>query len=92
MQIGGKTMAQSLADLVKSQRYQAMRMPDRHNDDTNPRVQAVNQLIAAYRERSLGQTLREYPQIGNALRMYQQQARGAAPSNPSPILSALQVR
>jgi hypothetical protein len=91
-QIGGKTMAQSLSDLVKSQRYQAMRMPDRHNDDTNPRVQAVNQLIAAYRERSLGQTLREYPQIGNALRMYQQQARGAAPSNPSPILSALQVR
>lgn len=88
--IGGQTMAESLGRLVKSQRYQAMEAPTQHGDDSNPRVMAVRQLIADYRQRSMQQVLTEYPQIGRAMQAYRQQQKGAA--TPSPVMQALGQR
>jgi hypothetical protein len=87
-QIGGQTMADAIKGLVKSQRYQSMPAPDRHGDDTNGRVRAVQDVIAAYRSRAMMQTLQEYPAIGRAVAMFNQQ-RTKGPATPSPIVAML---
>jgi hypothetical protein len=83
VKIGGKNMGQSLTDLINSNRYKSMPSPDRQGDDTNPRVRAVNQIIADYRGHALRQTIQEIPQIGNAVQQFQQQQR----SLPIPALT-----
>lgn len=88
--LGGQTMADAISKLVQSSRYQSLPAPDRHGDETNPRVQAVRNIIAGYRQVALRQTLAEYPQISRAIADYRSQNRG--PATPSPVLSALQTR
>lgn len=85
--IGGQTMGDAINKMVTSKRYQELDAPDRHGDDTNPRVQAVRGVIAAFRQQSMRQVIGEYPQIGQAIQSYRTQNRSA--STPSPILSAL---
>jgi hypothetical protein len=83
--IGGQNMADAINRMVSSKRYQELPTPDRHGDDTNPRVQAVRSVIASFRQQAMRQVLSEYPQIGKAITTYRQQGRGAE----TPILSAL---
>jgi hypothetical protein len=77
VQIGGQNMSQALSRLIGSDRYKNMAQPEGHGDSTNPRVMAVQRVIADFRGRAMQQTLHEYPEINRALRIYQQQSRSA---------------
>lgn len=78
VQIGGQTLSQSLQRLIGGDRYSSMPQPEGHGDTTNPRIQAITKILGDYRERAMQQTLVEYPEIRNAMRIYQQQSRAAA--------------
>ena len=71
--IGGKTMRQSLRQMVKDKGYQAL--PKESDDDLgelSPRIKAVQRLVRAYRRKARYEMLEEFPELKDSISQLQQ--------------------
>jgi len=71
--IGGKTMRQSLREMIKDKGYQAL--PNESNDDLgelSPRIKAVQRLVRAYRRKGRYEMLEEFPELKDSIYQLQQ--------------------
>ena len=71
--IGGKTMRQSLRQMVKDKGYQAL--PKESDDDLgelSPRIKAVQRLVRAYRRKARYEMLEEFPELKDSIYQLQQ--------------------
>ena len=72
--IGGKTMRQSLREMVKDKGYQAL--PKESADDLgelSPRIKAVQRLVRAYRRKGRYEMLEEFPELKDSIYTLQQE-------------------
>ncbi|MAL84623.1 MAG: hypothetical protein CMF11_09855, partial [Idiomarina sp.] len=71
--IGGKTMRQSLRQMMKDKNYQAL--PKESEDDLgelSPRIKAVQRLVRAYRRKARYEMLEEFPELKDSIYQLQQ--------------------
>jgi hypothetical protein len=72
--IGGKTMRQSLRQMMKDKGYQAL--PKESEDDLgeiSPRIKAVQRLVRAYRRKARFEMLEEFPELKDSIAQLQQE-------------------
>ena len=71
--IGGKTMRQSLREMVKDKGYQALPMEsDDDLGELSPRIKAVQRLVRAYRRKGRYEMLEEFPELKDSIYQLQQ--------------------
>ena len=71
--IGGKTMRQSLREMVKDKGYQALpRESDSDLGELSPRIKAVQRLVRAYRRKGRYEMLEEFPELKDSIYQLQQ--------------------
>jgi hypothetical protein len=68
VQIGGKTLRQSLLKLIGSRDYQKL-SPVSTDDYDSPRIREVRTMISKYREAAYKQLLKESPELNQASRI-----------------------
>ena len=72
--IGGKTMRQSLREMVKDRGYQALpRASDDDIGELSPRIKAVQRLVRAYRRKGRYEMLEEFPELKESIYQLQQE-------------------
>lgn len=71
--IGGKTMRQSLREMVKDKGYQALpKESDSDLGELSPRIKAVQRLVRAYRRKGRYEMLEEFPELKDSIYQLQQ--------------------
>jgi hypothetical protein len=66
--IGGKTLRQTLARLIKSKEYQALAADsDRAIGEKSPRIRAVNNWLRRFRKQARQEMLQEFPDLQQSL-------------------------
>jgi hypothetical protein len=66
--IGGKTLRQTLARLIKSKEYQALSPEsDRSIGEKSPRIRAVNNWLRRFRKQARQEMLEEFPELQQSL-------------------------
>jgi hypothetical protein len=62
VRIAGRTIKQSLKNLIKSSRYKKL-PPEGFHGEESPRITEIRKIIRAYRGQAFERTLREFPEV-----------------------------
>ena len=63
VKINGKTLRQTITQLMKSRDYKKLPYQSIEGLDNSPRVRAINRILSKYRAKAFSQMLREFPDV-----------------------------
>ena len=63
VKINGKSLRQTLTQLIKSRRYKQLPYESIEGLDKSPRVREINRILSKYRAKAFSQMLREFPDV-----------------------------
>jgi hypothetical protein len=78
VKIGGKTLAEALTKVIKSEGYQKFPLPTEPSVEDHPRVVKIREVLGRYRKRAFRETLAEFPEIEAAVKLNKQRIKPTA--------------
>lgn len=87
VRLDGKTLSQALSRVIRSPEYAKAPEPVDRSEMFNPRVKMIRAVLGEYRDAARRKILREYPEVGQAIRGLA--SEGTGKPEQSPVLQKL---
>ena len=86
VELNGKTLQQSLEDIISSDSYTALPEPEGRSDNSNPRIKVISRVISSYRRLARQQLYQEMPELRQ---MVLGKSGNSLTARDNPVLQAL---